>query len=109
MSNQDNIVPIRTGRNLTNGNGGNDGIRERLTSLEERVSHLASKEDMQRLEERTNHLASKEDVQRLEERTNHLASKEDVQRIKVWILVGIIGAAPVLVTMVLLVTKFLVS
>lgn len=39
----------------------------------------------------------------------HLATKEDIQKIKVWILVEIIGAAPVSGSLVLLIAKFFVN
>ncbi len=71
---QDNVVPLRTVKS-SGGNGGGDDIRERLARLEEKVGHLAS--------------------------------KEDVQKIKVWVLVGIIGAVPTLVIMLLAATRFL--
>lgn len=73
---QNNVVPLQTARS-TGGNGGNDDIRERLARLEEKV--------------------------------NHLASKEDIQKIKVWILLGIVGAVPTLVALFLFAAKFLVN
>ena len=73
----DNVRPFKTAQGTGgNGSGGGD-TRERLARLEEKVEHLAT--------------------------------KEDIQKIKVWILLGIIGALPISVTMVLLVAKFFVN
>ena len=48
---KDNVVRITTPDTAPTGNGGNGGseIRERLVRLEERVNHLASKEDVQKI------------------------------------------------------------
>ena len=54
MKNDDKVVDMGTGTPYTTsrgGNGGNGGDRvlERLAILEERVQHLASKEDIQKI------------------------------------------------------------
>ena len=51
----------------------------------------------------------RERVATLEAELRHLATKKDIAEIKIWILVGIIGAAPVLGGLVLLIARFFVN
>ena len=51
----------------------------------------------------------RERVAKLETELKHLATKADIQSLKIWILGGIIGAVPVLVTLFLLAGKYLVN
>ncbi len=48
-----------------------------------------------------------ERVRALEERTNHLATKTDVSNLKIWILAGVIGAVPILVTLFFVAVRLL--
>ena len=54
MKNDENVVDLDTGTPYTTSRGGKvgnkeDRVLERLTILEERVRHLASKEDIQKI------------------------------------------------------------
>ena len=51
----------------------------------------------------------RERIAKLEAELKHLATKTDIQNLKIWILGGIIGAVPVLVTLFLLAGKYLVN
>ena len=51
----------------------------------------------------------RERVKALETELKHLATKKDISDIKIWILVGVLGAIPLSVTMVLLVAKYFVN
>ena len=66
-------------------------VRERLASLEAKMDHAATREDVlaikvsiERIEARLEH--------GVEARMEHVATKEDIQRLKVWVLGGVLGA-----------------
>ena len=51
----------------------------------------------------------RERVKALETELKHLATKEDVLKIKLWVLLGVIGAVPVTVMTLMFVAKYIVN
>ena len=86
MTQENRAVPFETPSGPpSHGRGSNGGPShgERLASLETKMDHAATREDV---------LAVKVPVERIEARMEHVATKEDIQRLKVWVLGGVLGA-----------------
>lgn len=86
MTQENKVFPFETPSDPPNhGRGSNGGPShgERLASLEAKMDHAATREDV---------LAIKVSIERIEARMEHFATKEDIQRLKVWVLGGVLGA-----------------